>query len=168
MKNNFLQIAGFLDNSLVNGKGMRSVIFCSGCSHNCKGCHNESIQDYRYGDRISSNDILGRIKNNVPVITGVTFSGGEPFDQAKVLLEIALEIKKIGLNIWSYSGYNYEEILNSNTQDMVELLKQCDVLIDGLYVEQLKDLNSIYKGSSNQRIINVQESLKQGKVILWE
>lgn len=150
-----LRVAGFLDNSLVNGDGLRSVLFVSGCNHKCKGCHNECMQDFNYGDSISLDEILQRIKNNVPLIKGVTFSGGDPFEQAAGLSALAEGIKELGLNIWCYSGYTYDEILKSNDQNKLELLKRIDVLVDGRYVEHLKEGAKKYTGSRNQNIIKL-------------
>lgn len=154
-----LQVAGFLDNSLVNGKGMRSVVFVSGCSHNCKNCQNKTMQDYSYGDNVTVYDVLERIKSNIPIITGVTFSGGEPFDQAEALSELAAEIKKLGLNIWSYTGYTYEEILKSGDKNKLKLLRKIDTLVDGPFIEELKEGAPKYMGSTNQRIVKVKDIL---------
>ncbi|WP_129596277.1 anaerobic ribonucleoside-triphosphate reductase activating protein [Anaerophilus nitritogenes] len=160
-----LQVAGFLDNSTVNGKGLRSVLFVSGCNHNCIGCHNKDMQDFNYGDRVSLDHILNRIQHNIPLISGVTFSGGEPFEQAQPLTTLAKKIKDKGLNLWCYTGYTYEEILQSNNRDKLNLLKQIDVLIDGKFNDKLKDDACKYVGSTNQRIIDVKESLKLEKII---
>lgn len=154
-----LQVAGFLDNSLVNGKGMRSVVFVSGCSHNCKNCQNKTMQNYDYGDKVTVSDVLDRIKSNIPIITGVTFSGGEPFDQAEALSELASEVKKLGLNIWSYTGYTYEEILKSTDKSKLKLLKNIDILVDGPFIEELKEGSPKYMGSTNQRIIKIKDIL---------
>lgn len=167
--NNYLQVAGFLDNSLTNGEGLRSVVFVSGCNHRCKGCHNEPMQDYNYGDKVLIGEVVQRIKNNVPVIKGVTFSGGEPFEQAKALSSLASEIKKLGLNLWCYTGFTYDEIINNicNNKDWMALLNEIDVLVDGKFEQNEKDAKLKYKGSSNQQIIDVKRSIKEGKVILW-
>lgn len=154
-----LQVAGFLDNSLVNGKGMRSVVFVSGCSHNCKNCQNKTMQDYGYGDNVTVYDVFERIKSNIPIITGVTFSGGEPFDQAEALSELAAEIKKLGLNVWSYTGYTYEEILKSGDKNKLKLLHSIDTLVDGPFIEELKEGAPKYMGSTNQRIVKVKDIL---------
>lgn len=154
-----LQVAGFLDNSLVNGKGMRSVVFVSGCSHKCKSCQNKTMQDYGYGDNVTVYDVFERIKSNIPIITGVTFSGGEPFDQAEALSELAAEIKKLGLNVWSYTGYTYEEILKSGDKNKLKLLRSIDTLVDGPFIEELKEGAPKYMGSTNQRIVKVKDIL---------
>ncbi|WP_186428704.1 anaerobic ribonucleoside-triphosphate reductase activating protein [Clostridium sp. BSD9I1] len=166
---NYLQIAGFLDNSLTNGEGLRSVVYVSGCNHKCKGCHNEAMQDYDYGDKVLIEEVLQRIKDNIPVVKGVTFSGGEPFEQAQVLSRLASEIRKLDLNIWCYTGFTFEEITNdtSNNKQWMELLNQIDILVDGRFEEGKKDRKLKYKGSSNQRIIDVKKSLEKSEVILF-
>lgn len=160
-----LQVAGFLDNSMVNGKGLRSVLFVSGCKHNCEGCHNKIMQTFDYGDKVNIDDLLNRINHNIPLINGVTFSGGEPFEQAKRLYVLAEKVKKQGLNLWCYTGYTYEEILQSNDDYKIKLLKYIDVLVDGKFEKDLTEGSSKYAGSRNQRVINVQESLKYSKIV---
>jgi len=154
-----LQVAGFLDNSLVNGDGLRSVLFVSGCRHQCPGCHNKAMQDFRYGDAVSLEDILNRIKNNIPLIKGVTFSGGDPFEHAEALSELADSIRALGLNIWCYSGYTYEEIAGSRDEKKLNLLKKIDVLVDGRFEKNLMDGALKYTGSRNQRIIRIKEKI---------
>lgn len=162
-----LQIGGFLDNSLVNGDGMRSVIFVSGCMHNCEGCQNQAMQSSNYGDSVSIDDILCKIKKNMPIIKGVTFSGGEPFNSALALSKLSVGIKDQGLSIWCYSGYTFDEILHSGDKDKLMLLRLIDVLIDGKFYEELNEVASRYTGSSNQRIIDVQKSIIGNKIVLW-
>ncbi|MBU3129705.1 anaerobic ribonucleoside-triphosphate reductase activating protein [Clostridium tagluense] len=162
-----LQIGGFLDNSLVNGDGMRSVLFVSGCMHNCESCQNQLMQSFDYGDSVLVGDILKKIAKNRPIIKGVTFSGGEPFESALALSKLSEGIRNQGLNIWCYSGYTYDEIINSEDKDKLGLLKFIDVLIDGKFHEELRTDASKYTGSSNQRIIDVQKSISENKIILW-
>ncbi|MFU0800598.1 MAG: anaerobic ribonucleoside-triphosphate reductase activating protein [Xylanivirga thermophila] len=154
-----LQIAGFLDNSLVNGEGLRFVVFVSGCRHNCDGCHNREMQDFQYGKRMDVGDILKKIEDNMPLIKGVTFSGGEPFEQAEALHELALKIKEKGLDIWCYTGYKIEDIINSGDDKKIALLKEVDILVDGKFDKNLVDNPLKYTGSSNQRIIDVKKFL---------
>jgi anaerobic ribonucleoside-triphosphate reductase activating protein len=163
-----LQIGGFLDNSLVNGDGIRAVIFVSGCMHNCENCQNDFMQDFNYGDATSIDDIMEKIKRNMPIIKGVTFSGGEPFESAVALSKLSEEISGLGLNIWCYSGYTFEEIVHSGDSDKLKLLRSMDVLIDGKFDETLKEDASKYTGSSNQRIIDVQKSILENRIILWK
>lgn len=150
-----LRAAGFLDNSMVNGKGMRSVLFLSGCKRRCPGCQNEAMQDFKYGEDVSAKEVLKRIKGNMPIIKGVTFSGGDPLEQAENLIELSKEIKKLGLNIWAYTGYTYEQILGEKDKNKLELLKYIDVLVDGEFKQDLMENAPKYAGSSNQRIIRL-------------
>lgn len=149
-----IRIAGFLDNSMVNGEGLRAVVFVSGCNHNCKGCHNAEMQNFCYGEEMDIDDILKRIKKN-PIIRGVTFSGGEPFEQAKALSELARLLKEAGLNIWCYTGYTYEQLLERKETNQLQLLSHIDVLVDGPFMEEHKDGAAQYTGSSNQRVIKL-------------
>lgn len=148
-----LQVAGFLDNSLVNGKGLRSVVFLSGCRRNCKGCQNPCMQDFSYGDEVDSSEVLERIKSNIPLIKGVTFSGGDPFEQPQGVMELAKAVKELNLNVWCYTGYKYEELLED--KEKAELLKYIDVLVDGPFEESLMENAPKYAGSSNQRILEL-------------
>lgn len=165
-----LQVAGFLDNSLANGPGLRTVLFVAGCNHRCIGCHNKVMQDFQYGDEVPIVHILDRIKNNVPLIRGVTFSGGEPFEQAEDLSKLAGFVKNEGLDIWCYTGYTYEYIINhlDKFKGWRNLLSNIDVLIDGKFEEDKASDSLKYKGSSNQRIIDVKESFINKKVVLRE
>jgi anaerobic ribonucleoside-triphosphate reductase activating protein len=162
-----LQIGGFLHNSLVNGDGIRSVVFVSGCIHNCVGCQNEVMQDFNYGDSVSIDDIMLKIVSNMPIIKGITLSGGEPFEISMSLSKLSQKVKDLGLNIWCYSGYTYEEIINNGDKDKLRMLNFIDVLIDGKFNESLMEGASKYTGSSNQRIIDVQKSISGNKIILW-
>ena len=150
-----LQVAGFLEHSTVNGEGFRSVLFLSGCSHACPGCHNAEMQDTTYGDVVDDHVILKSILKNQPLIDGVTFSGGEPFEQAESLISLAASIKAAGLNLWCYTGYTYEHLISSPIRK--DLLKFIDVLIDGPFISALHDEHLRYRGSSNQRIIYLHE-----------
>lgn len=160
-----LKVAGFLDNTMVNGQGLRSALFLSGCNHNCEGCHNKAMQDFNYGDYVEIEQILERINFNVPLINGVTFSGGEPFEQAKELSILAEKIKNCNLNIWCYTGYTLEQILESEDKDKLRLLEHIDVLVDGKFEKELMKGALKYTGSRNQRIISVKESLIKGSLV---
>lgn len=150
-----LQVAGFLDHSFVNGEGFRSVVFLSGCHHHCPDCHNLSMQDFNYGDLLSSEEILAKIKKNLPLIDGVTISGGDPIEQSEFLLPLLKEIKSLGLSIWLYTGYTYERILENPSHKAI--LPYIDVLVDGPYIPSLKTETKKYVGSSNQRILQLVE-----------
>lgn len=151
-----LQVAGFLDNSNVNGQGLRSVVFLSGCYHKCPGCHNDDMQSPDYGESLEHTEILTRIKSNMPIIKGLTISGGEPFLQSDKLLPLLQESKEL-LDIWVYTGYTYEELLND--PNFKKLLPWIDVLVEGPFIEDLLTTDLPYIGSTNQRILKLVNGL---------
>ena len=151
-----LQVAGFLEHSTVNGEGFRSVLFLSGCPHHCPLCHNPEMQNANYGEQVDYDAILKRIEKVLPLIDGLTLSGGEPFMQAKALIPFLEYIRsKWHLSIWCYTGYTYEAICQNALHK--ELLQFIDVLIDGPFIASLKDVNLKYRGSSNQRILKINQ-----------
>lgn len=159
-----IRLNGVVCESIVDGVGIRYVVFTQGCFHNCLECHNEDTHDINGGYLHDIQKIIDEIKEN-PLLDGVTFSGGEPFLQAKELFEIAKQCRDIGLNIWIYSGFLYEEILENT--DYMELLKICDVLVDGKFVASEKSYELQFSGSKNQRVIDVKKSLENGAVELY-
>lgn len=167
--NNSIRLAGIAYESLVNGPGMRRVFFTQGCKHNCPGCFNPETHDFKNGEERNMDDLIKGVKDN-PMLRGVTFSGGDPFEQADKVAYMAKKFKDIKLNIWSYTGYTYEYII-SNFNERPEwkvLLENIDVLVDGRFEEDKKDSNLKFRGSSNQRIIDVPRSLREGIVCLAE
>lgn len=152
-----LQVAGFLEHSTVNGIGLRSVLFLSGCPHHCLNCQNEEMQAYDYGEKVLIEDIFSRILKNKPLIDGVTFSGGEPFAQSQKLLPLAQMLQQEQLNIWCYTGYTYHELLLDSSKR--ELLTYIDVLVDGPYLQAFRGENLKYRGSSNQHIYSLKKGL---------
>ena len=148
---------------MLNGEGLRVVLWVSGCSHHCKGCHNPETHSFDGGYISHPENIIKAIEQN-PLLQGVTFSGGEPFVQAEAFAELGEEIKKRGLHLMTYSGYTFEQLLNGSEAQKT-LLKHIDVLIDGPFLQAEKTLTAVFRGSKNQRIINVPASLKEGKVI---
>lgn len=162
-----LRIAGIIKESVVDGPGFRYVIFAQGCNHGCKGCHNPDTHALDGGYVVDTESILADIKQNEN-IDGVTFSGGEPFLQAEAFVEIAGKLKKSGVNIVCYTGYTFEQLLESGNASFIRLLQYVDTLIDGPYIQDLRDLSLIYRGSRNQRIIDVKSSLKENRVVLQE
>ncbi|ADZ83732.1 anaerobic ribonucleoside-triphosphate reductase activating protein [Cellulosilyticum lentocellum DSM 5427] len=155
---------------VANGVGIRSTLFVSGCRHQCKGCFNEAYQDFHYGhawDEKAEATFMNYL--NDPNVHGVTFLGGEPMEQIEDedFLNLLKRIKReTNHSIWIYSGYTYEAIITHSKR--LALLKWCDVLVDGPYIESLKDLTLRFRGSSNQRIIDVKASLASEKVVLYE
>ena len=160
-----LRISGIVNDSIVDGPGLRLFVFTQGCPHHCPGCHNPQTHDYKGGRKISIRKIEKDILAN-PLLTGITFSGGEPFIQAKQLLPLAKFIKDKGLELASYTGFLFEELYNNKVPFARELLNYIDVLIDGKFVLAQRSLNLKFKGSKNQRTIDVQASLKEGKAVL--
>ncbi|MCL2847627.1 MAG: anaerobic ribonucleoside-triphosphate reductase activating protein [Firmicutes bacterium] len=151
-----IRLAGIVEESIVDGDGLRFTIFVQGCPHKCIGCHNPHTHDFDAGKDYEVGELCEKIFSN-PLLSGVTFSGGEPFCQPKSLIAIAQKAKEKGLNIWCYTGYTQEEILkNAKTDsDIAELLNLIDVLVDGPFIEEQKDLTLKFRGSKNQRIIQL-------------
>ena len=156
-----LRIAGLVKDSIVDGPGLRFTIFTQGCPHNCKGCHNPKTHDFRGGKVVSVNYIYNELKSDRGV-TGITFSGGEPFAQTKNLIPLAKLIKQDGYELASYSGYTFEELNSGKIPGARELLGYIDILIDGKFILEQRSLELSFRGSKNQRIIDVPKSLKMG------
>lgn len=152
---------------IANGPGIRTSIFVTGCSLNCPNCFNEDYQDPNFGlewTKETTDEIINYLKSDQ--ITGLTILGGEPFESASSLIKIVKDIKKeINKPIWIYSGYTFENLLKNNLS--YQLLELVDVLVDGPFIEDKKDLTLAFRGSSNQRIIDVGESLKSNQVCLY-
>jgi len=149
-----VRLAGIVETSINNGDGIRKVIFAQGCRHHCKGCFNPDTHDFNGGYECDTDKIIKRINDDY-MIDGVTFSGGDPFEQAEAFAHIAKNINK-DLTIWCYTGYTLQEILdNINKPGWKDLITNIDVLVDGKFEEDKKDRNLKYKGSSNQNIIQL-------------
>ena len=157
-----IRIAGFEEESIVDGEGVRFVIFTQGCPHKCPGCHNPETHDFNDGKEYDTSEIVEMFKKN-PLISGITLSGGEPFCQPTACTELAREAHKLGLNVWCYTGYSFETLLRDSDR---RLLSEIDVLVDGKFSKSLKSLALKFRGSSNQRIIDVQKSFQQNSIVL--
>ncbi|MBR5152610.1 MAG: anaerobic ribonucleoside-triphosphate reductase activating protein [Clostridia bacterium] len=164
-----LRISGTVPESIVDGPGIRYTVFVQGCPHHCEGCHNPQTHDFDGGKEIEQERILNEIKKN-PLLSGVTFSGGEPFCQPEALAELGEEIKKMGLNLVCYSGFTFEELYAMAEKDagVHSLLSLTDILIDGKFVLAEKSLMLKFRGSKNQRILDLPASLKAGKAMIME
>lgn len=149
-----------LTDSIVDGEGLRAVIWTQGCSHNCEGCHNPKTHDFNGGVLKDVEEIKNELKN-LTLQDGITLSGGDPFFQLEPCIEIAKFAKSIGLNVWSYTGFLFEDLIK--IEKAKELLKYIDVLVDGKFEIENKSLSIKFRGSTNQRIINVPKSLKNEK-----
>lgn len=164
-----LRIAGIVHESFVDGPGIRLVVFTQGCNHHCPGCQNPQTHDFNGGHFIDIEEILSMIDEN-PLLDGITFSGGDPMDQAAALIPLAREIKERGLNLVIFTGYTFEYLQQhwEEKPDLLELLSFADILIDGPFVMAKKSLELKFRGSSNQRIIDVQKSLVEGRAVLHQ
>lgn len=156
---NSLRISGIVEESIVDGPGLRYVIFTQGCPHACKGCHNPKTHDMESGSIMGVQEIFEQFSEN-PLLSGITFSGGEPFLQPVPLLQLAKMVKDKGKTVIAYTGFTYERLFemtkynSENANALRELLPLIDLLIDGPYVEALRDLELHFRGSSNQRILD--------------
>ena len=162
-----VRVAGVIPESVVDGPGIRTVIFAQGCPRHCPDCHNPDTIDPCGGKIMQAQEIIS-IVEKTKLLKGVTFSGGEPFLQAKVFAKMGHRFKDKGLNIMTYSGYTWEELLSlgKTKTEVLDLLCVSDYLVDGPYLAAQKDLNLAFRGSNNQRVIDVRESLKESQVIL--
>lgn len=159
-----IRLAGNMQiDSIVDGEGLRTVIWTQGCSHNCQGCHNPETHDFKGGFEIDIEDLKKEIKN-LKYQDGVTLSGGDPFFQIPACLEIAHYCHSLGLNVWCYTGYTFEQLMfiSKSNPTVLEFLKEIDVLVDGKFILAEKSLNVKFRGSKNQRLLDVKESLKTG------
>lgn len=162
-----IRIFGLEGDSIVDGPGIRLAVFTQGCIHHCEGCHNPESHDLN-GGKIYDTDKIIKYASENPLYDGVTLTGGDPFYQPVPCAVIAEGVKKLGLNVWTFTGYTWEQIMESGNEDFMRLLKATDVLVDGRFELDKRSLELKFKGSSNQRTIDVQESLKKGEVVLWE
>lgn len=168
-KEETLRIAGVVKESIVDGPGIRFVIFSQGCPHHCQQCHNSITHDFDGGYDCKIEKILEAIDEN-PLLAGVTFSGGEPVCQPKGFLSLGKALKERNLDIIMYSGYTYEELIKMAEKNLAlkKLLGTIDTLIDGKYDDSKRDLTLLFRGSGNQRIIDMKKSLFLGEAVLSE
>ena len=158
-----LDLAGIINDSIVDGPGIRMTVFAQGCPHHCHGCHNPETWEFGIGTPMEVERIADIVGTN-PLCRGVTFSGGEPFAQAEGFAKLAKLLKSRGYEVASYSGYTYEQLING-TEAQRELLQSIDVLIDGRFELSQRSLEIAFRGSKNQRIIDVQKSLTTGEPV---
>jgi anaerobic ribonucleoside-triphosphate reductase activating protein len=159
-----LTIGGIESESIVDGPGFRYVVFVQGCCFSCAGCHNSELQSFDGGRKISPEEILKPIKEN-PLLSGLTLSGGEPFTQAAACANLAREVHALGLTVMTYTGYTWEALTSSSRSDWAALIHETDILVDGPFIQEQKNIGLTFRGSSNQRLIDVKKSLAEGKVI---
>lgn len=159
-----INIAGIEAESVVDGEGWRFAIFTQGCKHHCKNCHNPQTWDMCGGTQMSIDELVDTIeeafKENI-LMDGVTLTGGDPLYQPDATFSLCKKLKDLGINIWLYTGFTYEEI--TKDEKLMSIMKYIDVLVDGPFIESLKSLELEYRGSSNQRILDMKKTLESGK-----
>ena len=161
-----LRIAGTVKDSIVDGPGLRYVIFTQGCPHHCPGCHNPQTHDFQGGQDADVDKILDEIFNN-PILSGVTFSGGEPFCQAEALVPIAEILKERGKHLMIYTGYLLEQLQKMENEAVKRLLELADIIVDGAFILEQRNLTLSYRGSENQRVIDMIKTRNAGEVVLY-
>ena len=155
--------------SIVDGEGIRSVIWCQGCIHNCLGCHNPETHSFNAGYLKDVDELCSEIKQ-IEFQDGITLSGGDPLCQIEACLKIAKFCQSIGLNVWCYTGYKMEDLLRRSDKEhnLKELLENIDVLVDSPFILELKSYDVPFRGSSNQRLIDSKKSIKEKKICLYK
>ena len=156
-----MRIAGIVRDSIVDGTGIRDVVFFQGCGKRCKGCHNPETWDYMGGCHRFIGDVVNELSESS---NDVTISGGDPIDQIEDLVELCKQFKERGKHVWVYTG----NVVDPTKHIYRVLAQYVDVIVDGRFVEELKDTNLLFRGSSNQRIIDLPKSVKEEEIILWE
>ncbi len=151
--------------SIVDGEGIRTVVWAQGCKHNCINCHNTQTHDFDGGMAFEIENLKNRI-SNLELQDGITFSGGDPFFQPESLLELAKHSKSCGLNVWAYTGFTFENMLSNEM--FCNILQYVDVLVDGKFEDSKKSQQVAFRGSTNQRLIDVKNSLASNEVILYD
>lgn len=159
-----IRISGITPESIVDGEGIRYVIFTQGCPHHCPGCHNPSTHSFDGGKVVAIRDIITDIERNRKYIDGITLSGGEPFCQSDQCSIIAEKAREMGLSVWCYTGFLFEDLYGRD--DALGLLKNTDILVDGPFILEERSLDLDFRGSRNQRVIDVRTSLKKGVTTL--
>lgn len=162
-----MRIAGIMPESIVDGQGIRFVVFLQGCPHHCPGCHNPETHDFFGGKQVELESTIQKMEE-YPYIDGITLSGGEPLLQVEACLALAKHAKKRGLSVWLYTGFTFEELQNSDDPKLYELLHYVDIMVDGKFDISKRSLDLLFCGSSNQRVLNMQKSLAAGKAIEQE
>lgn len=158
-----INIAGWLPATLVNGPGVRCAVFVQGCPHACEGCHNPSTHSFEVRRLVDTAKIIAEIKRRSKLLDGITFSGGEPMCQPEACKEIADAAHEMGLNVWCYTGYTWGFLMKEADPLRMALLESVDVLVDGPYIEALRTTDLLWRGSKNQKLIDVPKSLQEGR-----
>lgn len=161
-----IRLAGIEPESIVDGPGYRFAVFVQGCPHGCPGCQNPQTHDFAGGTLRDTSDVIAHLGED-PLVRGVTLTGGEPMMQPQALAQIAQAAKARGMDVWCYTGYTWEQLLDEGDRERMALLALVDVLVDGPYLSRERSLDLLYRGSANQRLIDVPRSLAEGAVRLY-
>ena len=161
-----LRVLDIVEDTTVDGPGFRTSIYLAGCRHRCPGCHNPESWREDGGEDVSIDELMQVIVNDP--FAGVTLSGGDPLLQAEGCAELCRRVKaETDKTVWCYTGFTWEQLMEEADADVMALLRNVDVLVDGPFVLALRDTDLLFRGSSNQRLINVPESLSRGEVVIW-
>lgn len=161
-----IRLAGVVTESITDGPGIRYTVFTQGCPHGCPGCHNPQTHDFQAGSLRTVDDIFEEFRRN-PMLKGITFSGGEPFCQPAALAELATRVHAAGRDVVTYSGWTYEELTAMRNAGIQRLLDETDLLVDGKFILARKNLELLFRGSENQRIIDMKKTREAGKIVLF-
>ena len=162
-----IRLAGIVPESIVDGPGYRLAVFAQGCPHNCPECHNPQTHDPQGGALRDTGEVIAMLGAN-PLVRGVTLTGGEPMMQPEPMAQIAHAARQRGMSVWCYTGFTLEALQAEGRADRLRLLEQVDVLVDGRFVLALKDISLRFRGSRNQRIIDLRKTREQGQIVLWQ
>ena len=157
-----IRIAGFENDSIVDGPGFRLAVFTQGCPHHCPGCHNPETHPFEGGQEVDTSRIIEKMQED-PLLDGLTLSGGEPFCQPEPCRELARAAHAQGMNVWAYTGFTFEQLLEK--PEVLPLLREVDVLVDGRFILEQRTLELRFRGSKNQRLIDVPRALAAGKAV---
>lgn len=161
-----MRIANTVSESIVDGPGLRYTVFVQGCGHNCPGCHNPDTHPFDGGRKVGVEELAKQMLSN-PLTTGLTLSGGDPMEQAEECAILADIARAHGLNVWTYTGYTYEQLLSQRDPARLDLLAQTDVLVDGPFLLAERSWETLFRGSRNQRLIDMETTRRTGRLTLW-
>ena len=161
-----MRIANWISDSIVDGPGLRLTVFTQGCPHRCPGCHNPETWDPAGGREVPLEELEALLAGN-PLLQGLTLSGGEPYLQAGDCASLARRARRRGLDVWTYTGYRYEDLVEAGRADWEALLAATDVLVDGPFLQAQKSYAALFRGSDNQRLIDLRQTRAAGQVVLW-
>ena len=161
-----VNVAGIVPESIVDGPGFRYAVFVQGCPHGCPGCHNPETHPFEGGTPMAVEELFRQFERN-PLLKGVTLSGGEPFCQAEALAKLAEMVHGAGKDVVTYTGYTFEALAASEDGHVKALLRETDLLVDGPYIEGQRNIELTFRGSENQRLVDVKKSMEAGQAVLW-